>query len=767
MSNSVNISKSKVASKKATALRRLTRYGVLATVAPLVLASTGSLVHGEDKEANETSFVLEEITVTARKRAESLQDAPISMAAFSGADLDKRNASDLSSIDAFTPNLVFDAAAPISGSNVAASIFIRGIGQTDFAFTTDPGVGLYLDGVYLARSIGGVLDLVDLERVEVLRGPQGTLFGRNTIGGAISLVSKKPGEEFGGYINVTVGSDSRIDVKASVDVPLSDTLFSKISISSKNRDGYVTRLSDGVKLGDDDSQSVRVSLLWNASENLTVNFAMDGSIAREETAPNTLIDINGAAMPFSFLFNNVIVGGSCAPAPGDVNNPNCYNSQWVTDSIYETNASSPSRSDYDVLGGVLTLDYDADWVSIKSITAYRDMKTTFYRDADHSPHVIFETSNEMEHQQFSQEFQFSGTALDDRLTWLAGLYYFNETGSDINDIMTSIIEFQSGGKIKNDSKAVFSQATYDVTNALSVTAGLRYSSENKRFTPDTFVTDSGFLGVPVGTRLLPHEESAFSIDKVNPMVNVAYKFNDDVMAYTSYSEGFKSGGFTQRIFPGRAVTPSFRPEFAKSYEVGMKTTSLDGRLRVNVALFKTDYSDMQVVVQDGIGSSNQNAAAAELKGFELEFKALLAENMGIEGGIGYLDSNYTEVSANATEITLDKHLVNAPEWSVNGSAYVDFSTDYGMLTPRVNWSYRSKVYNNAINSENIIQDGYHLVDMSLTFEDNEGAWLVSASVTNLLKTKYFSSAYNNPAIGYAEALWARPREFSVRLVRNF
>ena len=731
----------------------------------VALTSVG--VSAADGGSSKPRLMLEEVVVTARKREEGLQDAPIAISAFSGEDLEARQMDDLSGIGASTPNLVFDTAAPISGSNVASSIFIRGIGQLDFSFTTDPGVGLYVDGVYIARSVGGVLDLLDLERVEVLRGPQGTLFGRNTIGGAISLVSKKPAEEFGGKVGLTVGDDNRMDFKGSVDIPLSETVHSKFSVATKKRDGYVKRLFDGKELGDDDSISARASFQWMPSDALEANFAVDVSKAREETAPNTLIGINGTAMPFSGLFNNVIVGGSCAPAPGSLSNPACYNEQWLVGRD-KTWASSESRSDYDVTGAGLTVEYDLGWGAVKSITSYREMEAQFYRDADGSPHIIFETENDMEQEQFSQEFQLTGVAIDDRLNWIVGLYYFEEEGTDVNDIRTSIIEFQSGGDIENDSSAIFTQLTFDITDNFSVTAGLRYSDETKRFTPDTFVTNSGFLGVPLGTRLLPFVEGEVSIEEVTPMINFSYRWSEEVMTYFTYSEGFKSGGFTQRVFPGRKDIPFFVPEFVEVYELGMKADLFNRRARLNAAVFFTDYSDTQVLVQDGIGSSTRNAAEAEIKGFELELKALLTENMGLDAGMGYLDAEYTTVSAAASEITTDKEFANTPEWTANASLYYDISLgELGTLTPRVNWSYRSKVYNNTINSANIVQDSFDVINASITFRDNNGDWQAVLGVTNLTDEDYFTSAYNNPSIGYSEALWARPREWSLSITRNF
>ena len=292
-----------------------------------VFIMTGS-AYGNDSNGG-SLYTLEEVVVTARKREESLQNAPISITAFGGQDLERRNITGLADIGQITPNLVFNSSAPISGNSSTASVFIRGIGQNDYTLVTEPGVGIYIDGVYIARSVGGALDLVDVERIEVLRGPQGTLFGRNTIGGAISITSQKPDEELAGRIQLTVGKDQLTDLKGKLNLPLGDSVFSSFAISSRKRDGFVKNVQNGLDLGDDDSLSARAALRWLASDKVSVDFSLDATKERENGAASFAVAADGLS-PLGAANNVVFLGAlGCAPPPGPIGNTNCFNILWV------------------------------------------------------------------------------------------------------------------------------------------------------------------------------------------------------------------------------------------------------------------------------------------------------------------------------------------------------------------------------------------------------------------------------------------------------
>lgn len=751
-------------------------------------------------------LALEEIVVTARKRAENLQETPVAITAFSSEGLERRGISDISQIGDFTPNLVFDSTSAVAATSSAASIYIRGIGQSDWALAVDPGVGLYLDGVYIARSVGGVMDLLDLERVEVLRGPQGTLFGRNSIGGAISLVTKKPGDEFYGDAEVTIGRYDRIDTRASVNLPLTDTLAGNIAVSSKKRDGYVKNLQPGSPdLGDEDSLAGRLAIRWTPNDKFEVNFNVDGTKERETPAANVLIAVDETAL-FPAAFNGVPglfpinrfgipSSPSCGNSsdPSRLSNPVCFNSQYVV-GPYKTHSTHTTpnsfvnnnfisggmkpESNLDLWGTGLTIDWTInESLSLKSITAYRELDGYWARDTDHSPLVILQTLNEYEQDQFTQEIQLQGTALDERLKWIVGLYYFEESGCHLDVVELAGAVFDSGGCIDNTSEAVFGQTTYDFTDKLSLTVGLRWTDEDKRFTPDSSVAQDNGLGIPAGVPVLPSTEGQVAGEEVDPYINFSYQWTDSLMTYISYSEGFKGGGFTQRAFPPRTDVPDFEPEFVKTYETGLKSDWFDSRLRLNGAIFFTDYTDLQVNVDETslgrpgeIGVITRNAAEAEIFGFELELLAVPAEGWLIEAGVGYLDAEYSKVSGLAKDagLTENHELVNTPEWSISSAISYRFELNgLGFLTPRIDYSYTSEIQNNALNTPLLERDSVELVNISLTFEDNEDKWSAVLAVHNLTDETYLVTGNDDPGSGIIEGVYSMPRAWSFKLKRKF
>ena len=764
----------KMKSMKKSILKRNSLMAGVMIMAFSVPLAQGQEVKTEDKK----SFTLEEITVTARKRTENLQNTPISITTFTANDLERRQIYSVADLDEATPNLVFDTAAPSSGSNSAASVFIRGVGQIDFTPTTDPGVGIYVDGVYYARAIGSALDFLDVERISVLRGPQGTLFGRNTIGGALNIVSKKPTEGFGGDSTVTIGSANQINVSTNINLPISDTLLTKISGSIRNQDGYVTNLErpNAPKLGDNNSSSVRASILWTPSDGVEVMINADYTREREQSAPNVLI-LADPSRPFPGFFNNVVVGDCATPET----NPACFSSSYAGDP-FTVNSLQQSASEIDYWGIAMTVDWDLGPLSIKSITAYRNLESYSTRDADHSPMVIFETEDTISQNQFSQELQFSGLALDDKLTWLFGLYYFEESADNNNFVNISVGAIRSGGPVKNDNKAAFFNATYDVTDDFHVTAGMRYTKENKSFTPDQ-VTLTNVFGpggvIPPGVRVLPQVEKKTSIDDWTPHLNLAYDVSENVMVYGTFSKGFKSGGFTQRVFPPiipapgqdpAEVIPSYDPEFVTTYEVGFKSSFWNNRGRLNVAAFYSDYTDMQILLREAVASVTVNAGEATLKGFEAEFILLPVEGLTLQGGIGYVDAKYNTLSPKAIGITLDSRFARVPKWTVSGSAFytMELGGDAGTVTPRIDGSYTSKKFFDTANTPAAIQDGVLLLNASLTYESPNEDWRVVLGVRNLTDKIYLGSASVNLGTGgYVEGAYARPRTWSLTVKTYF
>jgi iron complex outermembrane recepter protein len=806
-----------------SALLASTAFGLMAGVATAAMA----------QEAVGETVGLEEIVVTARKREERLQDTPLAVTAFTASDFENRSSVDVADVGNFAPNVTFDATAPISGSSNAVSVFIRGIGQTDFLITTDPGVGIYLDGVYIARSTGGLLDLVDVERVEVLRGPQGTLFGKNTIGGAISLTTKRPNlNDMEAQGQVTFGRFSRLDFKVMANLPLGDTAAVRASFSRNERDGYGRRLLTNQRLGGLDNWTARVAGRWQPTPELDINVAFDYTKGDEESPVSTIVSgsrqnsIGGPGTLFAgLLYNNLIRNPAtglapCATpgfpipfcgVPGLIQTPQLpstatpYDRRWITGDLYTSNATGPTGSKYDIYGISGTIEWDLDAVQVKSITAYRNSAADFARDPDGSPLVLVHTSNTVRQDQFSQELQLTGQAFEDRFNWVVGGFFMTEQANDVVtvpfaqgafDLMNAtgqgcsllpaltgapgpvalpfcpnIFRVDNLGKgtlVDNKTYAIFGEGSYDISEKLSLTGGLRWTRDEKKIDLANILTG----GAPFSTAT-PRKEESFN--EVNGRVILDYKVTDGVMTYASFSTGFKSGGFNGRYgAPIPAGATTFEPEKVKSYEVGLKGDFLDRRLRINTALFLMDYSNIQVVVFDNGIPRTINAAGGEVQGLEVELTAAPVRNLLLQVNYGYLDARYTKLEDSVigsfglpivNPLRKDYKFVNAPDHNLNlGVQYTAPIMEWGELMLRGDVSHRSSVANDAVNTPELIQKGVTLVNLRATLSPLDSWWSVSVFGTNVTNERYFTSGVaDEPGFGLVELNAARPSEWGVTL----
>lgn len=760
-------------------------------------ANGASTTTDDNEREARRSAGIETIVVTARRREESLQDTPISISAFTSEGLEQRGIETVTDIGDFTPNVRFNSSTPISASNATAAIFIRGIGQNDYQLSADPGVGLYLDGVYISRGVGNVLDVLDIERVEVLRGPQGTLFGRNTIGGAVNVVTRKPSDEFRGEVELTTGSFERAQISASIDVPIAPGVYTNLVGFYHNRDGHVKGAVPGAPdLGDTDALAGRLALRLEPTSSVTVDVSIDASRSREESAPNVLL-FGDETADAAAIFNGVFSGApeDCAnPAdPSRFNDPRCFNNQWALGPYqhagtfetpypqFDTLASRPyqSASETDIWGANATIEWElAPEFSVKSITAYRSVEGFWTRDADHTPLSIVQTINDWKQEQFSQEFQLLGSLVDGRLNYVFGAYYADEQGEHLDVVSILDAIFLSGADLEAESLAFFGQTTFEILEGLDLTAGIRWTEDKKTFfnTNQTVAEAGIFTGQPLnpdgsglmdGDPLMGADGSATIEDSDwTPMVSLAYRWNDDLMTYVSYSEGFKGGGFTQRVFPPLGFIPTFRPEFSTTYEFGFKADI--GRVaRLNGAVFRNDYTDLQLTVNDptlGFAPIVQNAAEARIEGFELEFDVRPLAGLQLQAGLGYLDARYIDVDITGRNagVSVDDRLQNAPEWTLSaGVSYEAELGDLGYLTPRVDWSYRSTIANDAVNTPLLIQPGYHLLNASITFRDSNDRFGLRLGVENITEKVFLSSGYFDGFAGIVEGVYGRPREWSL------
>ena len=785
---------------------------------PLFVVSAAALVGGLPAQAQQTR--IEEIVVTAQKRVENVQDVPIAISAFTAETLQKKGITDVTRLSALTPNVNLDGGSPFSGDSSVLSASIRGIGQDDFAFNLDPGVGVYLDGVFLARTIGANQNLLDVDRIEILKGPQGTLFGRNTIGGAISIVTHTPGDEFKIAGQATLGDYNRRDLQVMVDMPINDRVLTTLSVSSQTQDGwqetipYPSNSSIGQNAyrvmgqadmpkapgshssplgGGKDLQTLRGKILFHATDDIDVTFSGDYSHEDQSGLPNTVmgvftrnqdhyIDPNGAGAgelfagplmgnfynmcittPSSFLaagpFN--VTNGLCGPlgvgtwnsatgsfrgngftggvpalgGNGAVGVPNkvlrgiinTYSGTLQPNGTYllggggvvtlgaagdphggsviypgqtprlywdlantqsgskdTTFSNGPSFARYDAWGGAVTVDWTInDNMKLKSITGLRGIKWDVGTDLDGNPESQQEVTDEQRQRQFSQELQLTGTAFDDRLNYVAGLYYFTETGYvhdfvPFNTAYLWIYDFKND--VDTDSYAAYMHLDYKVLDDLTFTFGARYSLERKGFEGgqadlngfsykisgclDPAVSYQTFFpaipGVPAAVtcqqllqfpdptnplRYFPAGTDHQSWNVFTPRVGLQYYVDDDVMVYASYAEGFKSGGWTTRLSTPitNAADARFDPEYDTTYEIGLKSQWFDNHVRANIAAFFSQYDGIQINVQQGPSPVYQNAGDAEIKGVELELQTVFDNGFGLDLNAGYMEAEYVRL----------------------------------------------------------------------------------------------------------------------------
>lgn len=754
-----------------------TKRSLYAGVAALLTSALGLTdVAGQDagNGPDTNVLVLEEVIVTARKREENLMDTPISITAFTAEDLSNRQIERINQIAEASPNVVFRTHANASANNNNAIVYIRGIGQDDYIPTVEPGVGIYLDNAYIAQTTGAVLDVVDVESIQVLRGPQGTLFGRNTIGGAVLINTNKPNDEFRGNLEFIAGSYDHLQGKGSINIPLTDNFFAKGSFLARHKDGYVDLplIDDDDGGGSDDTQAGRLALRWLPSSNLTIDASVDYTGSKSDARPSVLegpIDeFNPATDAGAY---NVII------APLADFTPLYTNAFFNPPEDRSSNATRHIRSDSDIWGISLNISWDVAGLNIKSLTNYRNIELDDQRDSDHSPADVVTIGDVLDSEQFSQELQVSGQSFKERLKWLTGLYYFEEENFNVNDVTFPFFGVISGSITDNTSLALFFQGTYEITERLSLTAGLRYTKEDKDFIVDDRIqylvrvfnppSPGAFINFPPqAVKVVPNGVSEADETELDPHVNLTYRWNDDFMTYFSYSEGFKGGGFVQRVQPGQMVT-NFGPEFATVYEVGFKWDGFDRHLKLTGAGFFTDYEDLQITVQRQIAPVKENAGDAEIYGAELEMTIVPMDRWLISAGIGYLDAEYTELAPQAT-IAVTNELPSIPEWQLNTSVsyMLPVPTLSGTLVTRFDWSWSDEY---ALAADNLVfRDDLHLLNASLVYQHDSERWEVAFLGRNITDEFYITTPGGNLATaGYREVTVGQPGEWGIKFNYRF
>lgn len=705
---------------------------------------------------------MEEIVVTARKREETLQEVPIAVTSISGDALQSVGAEDITALSQSVPNVTLENSR---ATNSTLTAFIRGVGQQDPVAGFEQGVGIYLDDVYLNRPQAAVLDVYDVERVEILRGPQGTLYGRNTIGGAVKYVSRPLDADAATLrARLAFGDYQQIDASLAGSVPLSDTFRVGGAVAKLTRDGFGRNLTTGDENYDKDVLAARLSAEWEPSSSLSIRLAGD------------------------------IVNDDSSPRQGYRLLPNAAQPELLSGD-YDTTAGITTfgpitRNSVESVGGQLRIVWTPnDSWSLQSITAYREDESEGPIDFDSTAPQTFDAPVVYENDQFSQEFQLTYTS--DRLTVVGGAYYLDANAFDAFDVVFTSATSFTLGDVDTKTWAVFGEATWDLTDEWSLSLGGRYTDDERtsRVIRETFLgVNSPYFGndnavsitVPVivdGEEVVPEFNGSRTDSKFTPRVILAWAPNPELNLYASYSQGFKGGGFDPRgNFANPDVRGGFEPEIVDSYELGAKTSLMDGRATINTAVFYADYTDVQIpgsVVIPGppvtfVGTVT-NAGAAEMFGVEIEASAQFTERLSGNLAVGYVDAEYTEfLGAGGVDVSDVTDVQNTPDWTGSASLTYAMPISSGMLAFTGSAAYRGDTQQFEYPTPLLDQESYWLYDASVNWTSDSDRWRVSAYGRNLSDERYTTSGYYFPTVGSSVlAFYGNPRTWSVALEYRF
>jgi len=747
------------------------RWMINAAVIALIGSSAAHAQQPPQTEAAQeatSDSALGDIIVTARRREESLQSVPVAVTALGAQALNDRGFGNVMQMEQVAPGLKFTTGG--GGNSSAINAYIRGVGEADFIVTSDPAVALYIDGVYVARSFGADLTLNDIERVEVLRGPQGSLFGKNTIGGAINVVTNAPDGTPGFDADFRVGSFSSIRARARGDFVLGENLYAGVSALYRRAQGWQKVPGGGNNdLGNENAIAGRLQIRYNPAEKYDLLIAVDGRRQRQNGQPHNTI-ANKLSAPFAAF--SAPFFGPCCEITADPD-------KFVAVSPY-------NNDDADAFNVTATGTIPLGTGTLKSITAYRYVNAFFGRGINSIRPNYYGDYHDERSRQFSQELQYADSFMDDRISLLAGLYYFRERSLDHTNLfvapglvtqpgfpafLASIglpaaaarsfdlnLDFDNRQTTRN--YAAFGNVTVHVTDQLSIDLGGRYTIEKKKFYQRALRTT---LNVP----LIPQAPS-YTLDDTwrafTPKATISYQFTPDVMVYGTYSVGFRSGGFNGR--PTQlAEIGSYEPERLNSFEAGLKSTLLDGNLRFNLSVFSNRYRNQQVQVNtiaaDGITiiARVQNSGRSHMRGFEAETAVKLGPHVTLDGSLAYLDSGYDEYLSRGVDLSYLR-LRNAPRWSgnVGGNFRMAVTSDIE-ATFRLDGSYKSSVEIDALNSPLIRTDPYWIANANLGFEWNSG-WSLRFTAENFTDTREIIGGFDtSSAFGTVEAYYTPPARY--------
>lgn len=727
---------------------------------------------------------LEEIVVTAQKRQESMQDVPVAIAAFSESQLEDSGFDSISDLAMMSPSMQFGNFGPVTFVNM------RGIGNENTTAGGDPGVAMHLDGIYMGRPVASLFSAFDTERVEILRGPQGTLYGRNATGGSINLITNKPDDEFSSKVDVTYGDYDLVRVRGAVNLPVSDMVQARVVAFSEDRDGYTENVFSGSENANDaDDKGIRAHLSLDIGDQgswlLSGSYVESGGVGTKselrESFPGSITGqpISG---PPGFAFHPM-GPFSGIPAFNTYTDPDT-GAVAVNDlEPFRVNRNREESQDNDFLLLSSVFEWNFDSVSFKSITGYVETSFESHSDDDQSEIDLFELVLIEESEQFSQEFQFLSNT-DSDVQWIVGFYYFNEEARRDSlffgsryDVFASTfgvpVGFAFGGEVESESMAAYGQLTYSLSDSLRLTAGLRYTEDEKD-------------GVNVGFNFLPpsyEDPLQDQWDEMTYRLALDWALNDDSMLFVSYATGYKSGGFNQTASPTLgALNAIYDPEFVDAVELGLKSTLLDGRVQLNTSIYQNKYDNLQFQIFGMAGPEAFNAEGATVQGWELEVRAALLESLFVDFSLGLTDSEFDDQVINGVNIG-GNQVQRTPDLTYNFGLTNDWDFgDAGSLRLRLEYAFTDEIYYTALNRNAGFDDpggsdlaaDYDNVNARFFWFDASETWTVEVFVTNLTDEIQEGNILRGPGFvdipgggGTELVTYNPPRQWGVRVGYEF
>jgi len=759
-------------------MRTSTTTRWLAGLSLLALGTSPALAQDAAPQADSAAGGIQEIVVTAQKKAESIQRVPISIAAVGGETLAAYNVTTLQALQGTVPNVQIDNFANTPNNAVFT---IRGIGVIEPDPYAGNTVSIVVDGVPQFFSMGALLDTYDTGRVEILRGPQGTLFGANTTGGVVNVVTNQPTGEFGGNIRATYGNWNRFDVSGSIEAPLvKDTLSLKVSGIHTQREGWVTNVWNGEDMGRKNVNAVRGQLLFTPTPDLRITLQGE-YVAARNGAPivvNGGLPGEGNYVPAGTFWNGSVLPQYVSPC--SVAGQPCK----APDDYFSGNNEVPDKSNMTTRFGIATIQYNNTALGdITAITGYKNFTLFEYTDQDGTAKTNNATRRRTHGWQFSQEIR-SAFNVGESFNAVAGLFYLQ---TDYNHYQMYHLDFALPGLIQYNvqdqgtkSFSAFVQTYTKLTEGLKFSAGVRFTHDS--------IDARSTLATGFGSKALTSKNwDKFDVtfpgsldvggkkswDNVGWKLGLDYELGRNQLVYASWARGFKSGGFTGRIGVAADGDTPYNPEKVDTFEVGLKADFLDRHLRVNLAAFTTSYRDMQVAqiyfdpATNVQGNRILNAARSRIKGFELEAQAIPVEGLTLRGSLAYLDAKYQEflyfdpVSTKFTQLA-GRALQNAPRWSsALGANYTYKMAGGARIVADASWLYTAQKFYTAVTNtpRSSVQPTYYL-DALLTFYGPDDRYSIGLWGKNLLDKRYISTVYDSP--GYMGLVgYAPPRQFGV------